>query len=594
MCVPLWNMDNIAIAKCICAAGYISTSNGTCVVKTPSTFLIFSKSKPASIKGITLDGSNETIVPITKITRPEPIDFDAENRTILFADDHKIGKATLEGGEISVILNEGVGKSAGISYDWLTKNLYWTDEDKGSINVINLLNTTQKRTLILDINIRPGSIIVNPHEGIMFWVHNSWLRVRNGYIEKSWMDGSNRIKLMEFNNSWISGLAIDFTNKELYWSEAVHSTIERMDFDGKSRQKFLSTNIEHPFGLSFYNGMLFFAEFMRGTIMRYDIKTKHLRLIDSGSEPLLQTKVYAASIQTGENPCKNNTCPELCLSIPKNITCVCSDGYNYLNGKCTKRLEKKLNNCPNGTFSCQPEGTCIPNKYKCDGVVDCVEYTADKLKKFVSCKSTLCNSTQFLCDGNLCIDNDWVCDMHKDCADGSDEDPQKCKNKCDPEHKFQCKTSQKCISKSKVCDNNYDCGGTDKSDEENCGKIIQQNVDNFKSLLFSLEKKECDVTEFTCKNKVCITFLMYCDGVDDCGDNSDEIDCLHCEADHIPCQPTQTCIPLTRYCNQIPDCPDGSDEEDCIVMQCAKDQFPCSSTLCISSVSTATTIDYFL
>lgn len=466
-------MDNIAIAKCLCAAGYISVPNGKCVVKTPSTFLIYSKSKPASIKGITLDGINETMIPITKLSRPESIDFDAENRTILFAYVQKISKATIEGGDISVILNDGIEKIGGISYDWLTKNLYWTDEYKRSLNVINLLNTTQRRNLVLyDDHIRPSSIIVNPRDGIMFCLLNPWLITQDGYsiIEKSWMDGTNRIKIMQLNNSWVSGLTIDFQRKHLYWSEAMHSMIERVDFNGNNRQKILYRTIEHPFGLSYYNDVIYFAQFMKGFIMRYDLNRKHMIRIDSGSEPLLHTKVYSANIQSGDNPCKKSTCNELCLLIPQqNTTCVCSDGYNYLNGKCVKVPEKKIT-CTNDTFACEPEGKCIPNKYKCDGIIDCTEYTEDKLKSFVSCPKSVCNSTQFLCDRNLCIDNDWVCDMHKDCVDGTDEDPKRCNNKCDHEHKFQCKNSQRCISKRKVCDNKYDCGVGDKSDEDNCGK----------------------------------------------------------------------------------------------------------------------------
>lgn len=469
MCVPLWNMYNVAVAKCICASGYLLLTNGKCIVQTPSTFLLYSKSKPASIKGIMLDGRNETIVPITGLTRPESIDYDARNRTILFADNHRIGKATIEGGEITVILNKGIGKCAGIAYDWIAKNLYWTDEDLRSISVLNLLNTTQKRTLIIDTNIRPASIVVNPQDGIMFWTHNSWLKYHKGYIEKAWMDGSNRIKLVDFNNSWASGLAIDFTQKRLYWSDAVFNSIESIQFDGKDRREILTTNIVHPFGLSLYKDTLYFTEIIKGTVMKYNITTENLTEIDSGNDPLLQTKVYDPNLQIGENGCKSN-CPQLCLSVPNGISCVCSDGLEYVNGKCIEKIEKKVRKCPNGTFACQPEGRCIPNKFKCDGVVNCTEYTQEKLNQFISCKNALCNSTQFLCDGSLCIDNDWVCDSQEDCMDGSDEDPKICKDKCDPQHRFQCKMTKKCISKSKVCDGRFDCGEADKSDEERCGK----------------------------------------------------------------------------------------------------------------------------
>lgn len=47
----------------------------------------------------------------------------------------------------------------------------------------------------------------------------------------------------------------------------------------------------------------------------------------------------------------------------------------------------------------------------------------------------------------------------------------------------------------------------------------------FKYLYRILEYPECDPTEFVCENKHCIPFEYYCDGDDDCKDNSDEKGC---------------------------------------------------------------------
>lgn len=40
---------------------------------------------------------------------------------------------------------------------------------------------------------------------------------------------------------------------------------------------------------------------------------------------------------------------------------------------------------------------------------------------------------------------------------------------------------------------------------------------------------ECNATyQFTCKNKFCKPLFWVCDNVNDCGDNSDELECGEC------------------------------------------------------------------
>lgn len=42
---------------------------------------------------------------------------------------------------------------------------------------------------------------------------------------------------------------------------------------------------------------------------------------------------------------------------------------------------------------------------------------------------------------------------------------------------------------------------------------------------------ECNATyQFTCKNKLCKSLFWVCDSVNDCGDNSDELQCSECLA----------------------------------------------------------------
>lgn len=72
---------------------------------------------------------------------------------------------------------------------------------------------------------------------------------------------------------------------------------------------------------------------------------------------------------------------------------------------------------------------------------------------------------------------------------------------------------------------------------------------------------------FTCGNGKCVPYHYRCDHYDDCGDNSDEVDCLF-----RPCDPNSEftcnngrCIAKDYVCNGINNCYDNgtSDEQNC-------------------------------
>lgn len=51
------------------------------------------------------------------------------------------------------------------------------------------------------------------------------------------MDGSNRRVILTQNIFWPNGLAIDFEEDRIYWTEAKHHFIESSDLDGSRRQQ---------------------------------------------------------------------------------------------------------------------------------------------------------------------------------------------------------------------------------------------------------------------------------------------------------------------------------------------------------------------
>ena len=84
---------------------------------------------------------------------------------------------------------------------------------------------------------------------------------------------------------------------------------------------------------------------------------------------------------------------------------------------------------------------------------------------------------------------------------------------------------------------------------------------------------------------MCVHESKFCDGKNDCKDNTDELFChLQCSAEEFQCHSPQYCIYQRWRCDGDRDCSDGSDEKDCPISACAPGEFTCKSTkICINA-----------
>lgn len=256
----------------------------------------------------------------------------------------------------------------------------------------------------------------------------------------------------------------------------------------------------------------------------------------------------------------------MCLNTPQGPICKCPDGFS-LNGNGKKCIEYSTpapaTNCTG--FLCSKTRECLNQEDVCDGVIDCLDGSDEDFTPKGICHKNNCNLTvNFVCDDVRCLHKYCnptpICNDRRDqmnCSPGSLEDDEEdalfTPGTCP---NFEC--DGLCLPLDNRCDGITQC--PNGSDEMNC-------------------EIDCGTDEFYCPPLGCHSNSKKCDGYIDCFDASDENNCKSIastdnhkeEVYHLICSENEfscasdalECIPKFLVCDGYAHCSDRSDEQHC-------------------------------
>ncbi|XP_044302407.1 very low-density lipoprotein receptor isoform X1 [Varanus komodoensis] len=324
--------------KCECSRGYrMDPQTGVCKAIGGEPSLFFTNRW--NIRQFALERQDYTQL-IGDLRNVVALDADMREHTVFWAD---IGPNAILSASITSSnrpmqhrqVIDNVQSPAGISVDWIYKNIYWTDSSLKSISVASLDGA--KRKVLFNTNLRePASIAVDPLSGFMYW--SDWGEPAK--IEKAGMNGLDRQQLVTADIERPNGIALDRVKKRIYWVDSKLHTLSSVDMNGQDRRIVLDSHefLAHPFALAIFEDTVYWTDGENEAVYGANKFTgAELETLVNNLYDARDIIVYHELVQQpGKNWCEekvtNGGCEYLCLPAPQlndhspKYTCTCPDG----------------------------------------------------------------------------------------------------------------------------------------------------------------------------------------------------------------------------------------------------------------------------
>lgn len=253
-----------------------------------------------------------------------------------------IVRARLDGSQSEILLTSGLDAPEDIAIDWLTRNIYFSDNVMRQIAVCSNDGLSCVVLVTEDVH-QPRGLALWPQRGLMFWT--DW--GDKPMIARASMDGTRSHPIVSDNIHWPNGIAVDMHQERIYWVDAKVGTIETVRPDGSSRRTVLDGMLKHPYGLAVFEDQLYWSDWITKSIHAcHKFSGKGHRVL-ARDRTIYAVHVYHPSKQPQVgHPCETARCSHLCLLAEPDaggFSCACPDGMSLGEDqrRCTQTEKKQ-------------------------------------------------------------------------------------------------------------------------------------------------------------------------------------------------------------------------------------------------------------
>lgn len=307
--------------RCACPIGVKLSKNGRTCNDGPNDFIIFARR--TDIRQISLDNDYlvDVVLPLPPMSSAMTVDVDSVTGDIYWADttDDVIMKSTSDGIYSSKVISDSLGNVESLVVDSIGRKIYFTDSIRLSVEVCEL-NGSNRVALIYTNLEAPRGIAIDYAEGLLFF--SDWGTQR---IERTFMDGEKRTRIVEKDLGWPNSLSV--FNGRIFWTDAKLKKIESCDFVGNHR-KIILQNLEHPYGLAVTTNHIYYSDWKTMSLHLIDKRNFSAQIVRDNLEGVMDVKFIERERKRIENVCghNNGNCSHLCLRNPTGFSCKCPTG----------------------------------------------------------------------------------------------------------------------------------------------------------------------------------------------------------------------------------------------------------------------------